>query len=72
MREDQFLAFTEHYVKFLREEIAHVNRELDELEDYKAGRRRSNAPLGSRFYSNVGHRLATLLVTMERWGQADS
>lgn len=72
MREDQFLAFTEHYVAFLKAEIAHVSRELSELEDFKSGKRVSNKPLGSRFYSNVGHRIAGLLMDMERWGQSDS
>ena len=72
MTEQQFLAFTEHYVAFLKAEIAHVSRELTELEDYKSGKRRSSQPLGSRFYSNAGHRLAGLLMTMERWGQSDS
>lgn len=68
MREDQFLAFCDHYVAFLRAEVAHVTRELDELEDYKAGKRKSAAPLGSVFYANAGHRLQGLLSEMERWG----
>lgn len=68
MNEERFLAFTDRYVAFLKDEIAHVSRELTELEDFKAGRRRSNAPLGSRFFSNVGNRLTLLIFEMEQWG----
>ena len=70
MNEQQFLAFTDRYVAFLKDEIAHVTRELNELEEYKSGKRKSKHPLGSKFFANVGDRLTMLVWEMERWGQS--
>jgi len=67
MTEEQFLAFVEAHLAFVKAELAHVTREVSELEEYRAGLRTSAAPLGSRFFSNAGHRLMEHLASMERW-----
>jgi hypothetical protein len=67
--EQAFLDFADHYCAFLKAEISHVKRELDELRDFQEGKRVSDKPLGSVFYANVGHRLAGLLMEMEYWGK---
>lgn len=67
MTESQYLAFVDYYRHFVEAELAHVEREAEELAAYRRGERRSDKPLGSVFYSNAGHRLQGLLEEMTHW-----
>ncbi len=67
MTEEQYLAFVDYYRRFIEAELAHVEREATELDEYRRGERTSDKPLGSVFWANAGERLQGLIREMEVW-----
>lgn len=72
MTESQYLSFVDYYQRFVEAELAHVEREVSELDEYRRGERTSDKPLGSVFFANAGSRLQQLITAMEHWGISDS
>ena len=62
---DDYLADVEWYVRELDRILEACRQEIDELEQFRRGRRKSRLPLGSKFLTNRGRELDELRQALE-------